>query len=94
VLRIKTGKRMYEGVEVQSYDPSVVVIKLKNGYNTGFMRDKVELEHLEERKKRVKRSERSILLGSEACAGFEDRSIAHRRPQKDICPPLFPIPGF
>jgi glutamyl-tRNA(Gln) amidotransferase subunit D len=50
VLRIKKGEKIYEGLEVPSYDPSIVVIKLKNGYNAGFMREDVEIGLLGEDK--------------------------------------------
>jgi len=48
VLRIKKGAKIYEGLEVPSYDPSIVVIKLKNGYNVGFKRDSVEISRIGE----------------------------------------------
>jgi len=64
VLRIKTGKRTYEGIEVQSYDPSLIVIKLNNGYNIGFRRDKVELERLEDTDGIVQRRERGTIEGT------------------------------
>jgi len=42
-LKIRKGDMTYEGAEVPSYDPDIIVIKLRNGYNVGFMRSDVSI---------------------------------------------------
>ncbi len=41
-LKIRTAEDVYEGVEIPSSDDSVVMIKLGNGYNIGFSKDKIK----------------------------------------------------
>jgi glutamyl-tRNA(Gln) amidotransferase subunit D len=55
LLRIKKDDMIYEGVEVLSYDPDIVVIKLKNGYNVGFIKGDVSISREKRRALEEKR---------------------------------------
>lgn len=57
-VRVKTKEQDFEGIALLSYDPSVLLLKLDNGYNVGI--DKKEIKNIEiiEGIKKVERKEK------------------------------------
>jgi glutamyl-tRNA(Gln) amidotransferase subunit D len=42
IVRIKTDSEEYEGTIIESYDPNIILIKLKSGYNLGIKKKDVK----------------------------------------------------
>jgi len=42
IVEINTGKEIIVGTLLESYEPSVILIKLNSGYNMGFEKDKIK----------------------------------------------------
>ena len=57
-LKVQKGDNVYEGIEIPSVDEKYVVLKLDNGYNIGFKRDKIKIEIIEEFEEKSKKIEK------------------------------------
>jgi len=68
-LDIETGSRIklkhkqkgeakeFEGTLIESHDPSIILIKLKTGYNIGFSKNEVEIKVLEKAKEKKEKEQ-------------------------------------
>lgn len=57
-VRVYLEKKEFQGIMLESYDPSIILLKLNSGYNIGLEKNKIEsIEELEKKKVEVKEVE-------------------------------------
>jgi glutamyl-tRNA(Gln) amidotransferase subunit D len=59
-VRINKEDVSYEGIEIPSADESFFILKLDNGYNVGFRKEKIEVELIEEIERKLEQKKGTI----------------------------------
>jgi len=103
-VKIKKKDEEFEGILIESHDPSIVLVKLKTGYNIGFKKEEVEIKFLEKAKEKKeekeeitqdkKLSEIAIIVTGGTIASKVDYETGAVSPNPEISSLLKNIPGL
>ncbi len=103
-VKIKKKEEEFEGILIESHDPSIVLIKLKTGYNLGFQKNEVEIKVLEKHKEKKEKEEEieqdkklqsiAIIVTGGTIASKVDYETGAVSPNPEISSLLRNIPGL
>jgi glutamyl-tRNA(Gln) amidotransferase subunit D len=100
----KGKEEEFEGILIESHDPSIVLLKLKSGYNIGFKKEEIEIKVLEKPKEKKETKEEisqdkklpsiAIIVTGGTIASKVDYETGAVSPNLEISGLLKNIPGL